>query len=143
MRFQSFEDAHMQLGLPGSPLYNLIVSKSGEILSLKITDDLNSYNKILNNGNVIWYVGVGIKSATGSPIGNQNEESQLPFFSSKTYGSVFPILRERRGMVEVMGNYRIVDIVKKISFSGFAYYHIKMYKAYDKPLLLEYKEIEL
>jgi hypothetical protein len=141
MRFQSFEDAHMSLGLAGSPRYSINVSSSGEILSLKLIDSFNSYNKILNNGNVVWYIGFGMKNVQGSPIGNQNEEAQLPFFSSKMYGSFFPILRERRGMVEIMGNYRIVDIVKKISFSGFAYYHIKMHKAHDKPLLLEYREI--
>ena len=133
----------MQLSLPGSPRYSVNVSKSGEISSVKIIDSFNSYNKILNNGNVVWYIGFGIKTPTGSPIGNQLEESQLAFFSTKENRSFFPILRERRGMVEIMGNYRIVDIVKKTSFSGFAYYHIKMFKAHDKPLLLEYREIEL
>ena len=131
----------MSLGLTGSPRYSVNVSKSGEISSVKIIDSFNTYNKILNNGNVVGYIGMGMKTATGSPIGNQLEESQLAFFSTKENRTVFPILRERRGMVEIMGNYRVVDIVKKTSFSGFAYYHIKMFKAHDKPLLLEYREI--
>jgi hypothetical protein len=32
-----------------------------------------------------------------------------------------------------MGNYRVKDLVKKISYAGFTYFHIKLQKAHDKP----------
>lgn len=137
MSFESFEDAHMKLGLEGSPRYN-VISSTG-IISLKITDGLNSYNKILNGGNVVWFAGIGSKSAEGIPIRNQLEENQSPFFVSQKYGDAFPILREKGGSVDVMGNYRVIDIVKKLTSSGFIYYHIKMYRAYDKPFFTRAK----
>lgn len=137
MSFESFEDAHMKLGLEGSPRYN-VISSTG-IISLKITDGLNSYNKVLNGGNIVWFTGIGPKSAEGIPIRNQLEEKQAPFFVSQKYGTVFPILREKGGSVDVLGNYRIIDIIKKVTSSGFIYYHIKMYRAYDKPFFTRAK----
>ena len=137
MTFESFEDAHMKLGLEGSPRYNVISSKG--IISLKIIDGLNTYNKILNGGNIVWFAGIGSKSAEGSPVRNQLEENQSPFFVTKKYGDIFPILREKDGVVDVLGNYRIIDIIKKLTTSGFIYYHIKMYRAHDKPFFTRAK----
>lgn len=138
--FESFEDAHMKLGLEGSPKANIIYNKSG-ILSLKI-DESSTYNEVLNGGNIVWYMGFGNKS-NGRPIGNQIEKNQQPFFNSRKFGLVFPILRERFGAVYVMGNYCINDIVKKVNPSGFSYYHIKLYKAHDKPFIPRYLKVEL
>lgn len=135
--FESFEDAHMKLGLEGSPRYNVIGSDERGIISLKITDSPYTYNRILNSGNIVWFVGVGVKSADGVPIGNQVEDKQVPFLKRKKDGGVFPILRDNGRGVYVMGNYRVIDLVKKVTGSGFIYYHIKMYKAYDIPYRLK------
>jgi len=127
----------MKLGLEGSPRYNVIGSDERGIISLKITDSPYTYNRILNSGNIVWFVGVGVKSADGVPIGNQVEDKQVPFLKRKKDGGVFPILRDNGRGVYVMGNYRVIDLVKKVTGSGFIYYHIKMYKAYDIPYRLK------
>jgi hypothetical protein len=135
--FRSFEEAHDYLGIPGNPKDDVIISDYNDIFSVKIIDNPYSYNRILQHQNIIWLVGIGPRRVYGVPSGNHMLINQEPFYTSMKYDTVFPVLRKvGYNYVYLMGNYRVLDIVKKISFYGFTYFHIKLQKASDNNLAI-------
>lgn len=137
MSFKTFQEAHAYLGIPGDPKDDVVINSYNDIMSLKIVDNPYSYNRILQHQNVIWLVGIGSRRICGVPAGNHILKRQEPFYTSMQYNNVFPVLRQSGAdYVYLMGNYRVMEIVKKISYAGFTYFHIKLQKAHGKPLTI-------
>lgn len=131
LSFKTFEEAHAHLGIPGDAKDDVVINSYNDIMSLKIVDNPYSYNRILQHQNVIWLVGIGPRRICGVPSGNHFLKRQEPFYTSMQYNSAFPVLRQTGdNYVYVMGNYRVKDLVKKISYAGFTYFHIKLQKAH-------------
>ena len=137
LSFRTFQEAHAYLGIPGDTKDDVIITAYNNISSLKIIDDPYSYNRILQHENVIWLVGIGPRKICGIPSGNHNFKKQEPFYTTMQYNNVFPVLRQTGyNYVYLMGNYRVMEIVKKMSYFGFTFFHIKLQKAHDKPLAI-------
>jgi hypothetical protein len=113
--YKSYEEARLDLNIPDNDIY------------LKITNHPKSLNKILYNGNVLYYVGEGSKSYPGFPSGNQMYGRQMPLFNklSKDY-YVHAFNQIDKDSVVYLGAYSFIHIRKKPSFEGFTYFEIKM-----------------
>jgi len=140
MAYDSYQDAHEQLGFSGSYQEEIIGSDLTGISSVKVTDHRDSYIQLRNGNRTIYYVGIGRTKSPGHPASNQNQRKQEPFRRSWALQNSFPVLHKRYdGTVEFLGNYRVVDIRKRLAYEGFAYFEIELrqvienlYLAYTK-----------
>ena len=125
MVYTSFEEAYKVLNIPFNP--DVIIDGDGLtfISSLKLIDDSDSYNTILQGGRIIKFVGYGRLLNAGHPASNQQWLSQEPFRKSWENADIIPIFRKNiSGKVTFLGNYQIKDIIKKMGFEGFSFFHV-------------------
>jgi hypothetical protein len=112
MIFKSYKEAHDKLKIPGSYQRGTHGTIETGITSLKITAHPDSYDKILDNGNTIYYVGKGNKTTPAHPVRNQNTTQQDVFRTSIKTGNIFPVLYKENNTVKLLGKYKIVDLKK-------------------------------
>lgn len=124
--FTSYEEAHEILGLSGSP-ESLIVSDIDGVESIKITDDIDSYNTISANSAIIQYVGYGPLKGPGHPKSNQQYYRQEPFsIAWKNQRKIAVLRRFTDWSVCFMGYYQVRNIRKRMGNEGFAYFLIEL-----------------
>ncbi len=123
--YLSFAAAHDALNIPGCPDTKINYCANNFITSLKIYSDNYSYDKIIRNGLLIHYVGIGLTKGPGHPSANQLWLRQEPFRHSWQSCIIIPVmLMHYDGSVEYMGKYQIKNIIKRIGFEGFTYFHV-------------------
>jgi len=94
---------------------------------LVINEDIRSYHKILYEGKIIEYVGVGPMRSHGHPYGNQQFARQKSYFT--TYGKSIriPVFYTKiDGTITLLGKYIVDGWSKKLSDEGFAYFCFKL-----------------
>jgi hypothetical protein len=111
MFFKTFESALYCLNFPNNTRYIYIVQCKG------------SYEYFERNDSVLVCIGQGPKSSPGHPSGNQYDSNQLLLGGSLQH--LYPVFRIFSDSVEYVGNYRLLNWRKTISFEGFAYYEYK------------------
>ena len=79
MHYNSFEHAHKTLNIKGDPERIINCDSAKGVTSLKLIEHNRSYNKILQKGRVIKFIGKGLLINPGHPISNQQWSSQEPF----------------------------------------------------------------
>jgi hypothetical protein len=129
MLFTSYKEAHEALEIPGSYQRGTQGSKDEGIISLKMTNNPNSLDKISDDLSTVFYVGIGKKSSQGEPSEDQTLEDQEPFFTSKAKQNPIPILiKLESGTVYYAGTFRVKAIRKQVSPKGFQYYEIVLFQ---------------
>jgi len=129
MLFTSYKEAHDALQIPGSYQRGTQGSKDEGIISLKMTNNPNSLDKISDDLSTVFYVGIGKKSSQGEPSEDQTLEDQEPFFTSKAKQNPIPILiKLESGKVYYAGTFRVKTIRKQVSPKGFQYYEIVLFQ---------------
>jgi len=139
--YESYAEAHKELGIPGDPKYDINVSgEGGLVTSLKITDAPEMYHEIKHGGRFIYYVGFGRMRSPGHPASTQQYYRQNAFLNSIQAVNIIPVLHAvgRNKRVHLLGNYVAKDIYKRVSNEGFAYFLVRLQKipvsAADLPL---------
>jgi len=139
--YESYAEAHKELGIPGDPKYDINVSgENGLITSLKITDAPEMYHEIKHGGRFIYYDGFGRMRSPGHPASTQQYYRQNAFLNSIQAVNIIPVLHAvgRNKRVHLLGNYVAKDIYKRVSNEGFAYFLVRLQKipvsAEDSPL---------
>ena len=95
------------------------------IVSLKLIDGHESYDEVLQGGRIVKLVGYGRMLKPGHPSSNQQWLTQEPFRISWENSLIIPIFRKKLvGGVTFLGNYQIKDIIKKMGFEGFSFFHV-------------------
>ncbi len=123
MVYTSFEQAYKVLNIRFNP--DVIIDGGGFISSLKLIDGRHSYNNILQGGRIIKFVGNGRLLNAGHPASNQQWLSQEPFRKSWENSDIIPIFRKNiSGKVTFLGSYQIKDIIKKMGYEGFSFFHV-------------------
>jgi len=134
MQYKSFEVAYKAFNFSIINPNNTIDGNNYGIASLKLIFKENSYNEILQDGRIIKYVGQGLQLRPGHPAANQQWQNQEPFRISMKNTIVFPVLfKSKAGFITLMGKYKIIDIIKKMSFEGFTYFHIILQRVSKRP----------
>jgi hypothetical protein len=135
MLYSSFKHAHKSLNLGGNPELYINGDAVAGITSLHLIDNVVSYNEVSNMGRVVKFVGFGLQPVPGHPGSNQQWARQEPFCVSWKQELYIPILMKYKcGNVKFMGNYKIRDVVKKMGFEGFTYFHIILHRKDLSPL---------
>ena len=130
--FQSYKEAHEALRIPGSFQRGTIGSAETGILSLKLTENPKSLDRVSMDFERIYYVGIGKKSSQGEPAEDQTLDKQQPFFKSLRTQTPFPVLiKLKPGIVLYTGNYTVSSIHKKQSQRGFTYYQVHLQRAHN------------
>jgi hypothetical protein len=128
MIFRSYKDAHKKLGIPGSYQRGTHGTVESGVTSLKITLHSESYDKILDNGNTIYYVGKGNKPTPAHPIKTQDSSQQNVFRKSIETQNKFPVLyKYEPHSVKLLGYYR-VDKLKKSRKGDVIFYYAVLKK---------------
>lgn len=113
MIFRSYKEAHERLGIPGSYQRGTHGTAVTGVTSLKITVHPDSYDKILDDGETIYYVGKGNKPTPAHPIKTQGSEQQDVFRKSIETQKKFPVLYKYEPQkVKLLGYYRVEDLKK-------------------------------
>ena len=113
MIFSSYKDAHEKLGIPGSYQRGTHGTAETGVTSLKITVHPDSYDKILDDGKTIYYVGKGNKPTPAHPTKTQNSDQQDVFRKSIETEKKFPVLYKfATHKVKLLGNYRVEGLKK-------------------------------
>jgi hypothetical protein len=123
MIFRSYKEAHEHLGIPGSYQRGTHGTAETGVTSLKITVHPDSYDKILDDGKTIYYVGKGNKPTPAHPIKTQDSAQQDLFRTSIETQKKFPVLyKYEPNKVKLLGYYRIEDL-KKSRRKGVSFYY--------------------
>lgn len=123
MIYKSYKEAHEKLGIPGSYQRGTHGTAQSGVTSLKITAHKNSYDRILDDGKTIYYVGKGNKPTPAHPTADQSSEQQDVFRTSMTLNNKFPVLyKSEPNKVELLGYYRVEDL-KKAKRQGVSFYY--------------------
>jgi hypothetical protein len=123
MIFKSYKEAHEKLDIPGSYQRGTHGTAETGVTSLKITAHPDSYDRILDNGKTIYYVGKGNKPTPAHPTKNQDSSQQDIFRTSIKTRKPFPVLyKEQPKSVYLLGYYRVEDL-KKTRRDGVAFYY--------------------
>ncbi len=126
MIYRTYKEAHEKLKIPGSYQRGTIGTAETGIQSLKITDHPDSYDRILENGRRILYVGRGNKDTPAHPFKNQLAEQQAPFKTSILTQNTFPVLHKiKQGQVELLGYYRVTAL-KRVTRKGIQMYYAEL-----------------
>ena len=113
MIFRSYKEAHEHLGIPGSYQRGTHGTPETGVTSLKITDHPDSYDKILDDGATIYYVGKGNKPTPAHPTKTQDPEKQEVFRTSIETKKKFPVLYKYEShKVKLLGYYRVINLKK-------------------------------
>lgn len=122
--FETVKAAFAFLGLKDDPEKSINSDVNG-ITSLVI--QLDDYNEIQNNGIAFYIMGLGTRTHSGSPQGNQNWTKQVPFYKSQQTKNPIPLLLiEKDGAITSQGVFIVHSIFKRVGPQGFAYFHIKL-----------------
>ncbi len=123
MIFRSYKEAHEQLGIPGSYQRGTHGTAETGVTSLKITVHPDSYDKILDDGKTIYYVGKGNKPTPAHPVKTQQSSEQDVFRTSIETQKKFPVLyKYEPHKVKLLGYYRVVNL-KKAQRQGVSFYY--------------------
>lgn len=113
MIFRSYKEAHEKLGITGSYQRGTHGTAETGVTSLKITEHPDSYDKILDDGNTIYYVGKGNKPTPAHPTKSQSSEQQDVFRTSIETQKKFPVLYKYESQkVKLLGYYRVENLKK-------------------------------
>ena len=113
MIFRSYKEAHDKLGIPGSYQRGTHGTAETGVTSLKITVHPESYDKILDDGKTIYYVGKGNKPTQAHPIKTQHSADKDVFRTSIETERKFPVLyKYEPHKVKLLGYYRVVNLKK-------------------------------
>lgn len=111
MIFRSYKEAHEKLGIPGSYQRGTHGTAETGVTSLKITVHPDSYDKILDNGKTIYYVGKGNKATPAHPTKTQDSEQQEVFRKSIETQRKFPVLYKYESQkVKLLGYYCVINL---------------------------------
>ena len=111
MIYKTYKEAHDNLGIPGSYQRGTHGTAETGVTSLKITAHPDSYDKILDDGQTIYYVGKGNKPTPAHPIKTQPAEEQDVFRKSIETHKKFPVLyKAKPNHVELLGYYTVKDL---------------------------------
>jgi hypothetical protein len=123
MIFRSYKEAHEHLGIPGSYQRGTHGTAETGVTSLKITVHPDSYDKILDDGKMIYYVGKGNKPTPAHPTKTQDSAQQDLFRTSIETQKKFPVLyKYEPHKVKLLGYYRVVNL-KKAQRKGVTFYY--------------------
>jgi hypothetical protein len=123
MIFRSYKEAHDKLGIPGSYQRGTHGTAETGVTSLKITVHPDSYDKILDDGKTIYYVGRGNKPTPAHPTKTQDSAQQDVFRKSIETQRKFPVLyKYEPHKVKLLGYYR-VDNLKKSKRENVTFYY--------------------
>jgi hypothetical protein len=129
MIFRSYKEAHEALNIPGSYQRGTHGTAETGVTSLKITAHPESYDKILYNGAIIYYVGKGNKPTPAHPTQTQDSKSQDVFRKSIETRRTFPVLhKEAPHTVKLLGNYRVEEL-KRAKRQGVQFYYAVLKRA--------------
>ena len=124
--YKTYKEAHEKLGIPGSYQRGTIGTAETGVQSLKITADPNSYDKILENGKRILYVGRGNKPTPAHPVRDQDSSDQDLFRTSIRTKTPFPVLyKPAPHHVELLGYYKVI-VVKQAQRKGVKFYYAEL-----------------
>ena len=113
MIYKTYKEAHESLGIPGSYQRGTHGTAETGVTSLKITVHPDSYDKIIDNGETIYYVGKGNKPTPAHPIKTQSAEEQYVFRKSIETQKKFPVLYKfELNKVKLLGYYRVTNLKK-------------------------------
>jgi hypothetical protein len=113
MIFKSYKEAQEKLGIEGSYQKGTHGTEVTGVTSLKITVHPDSYDKILDDGNTILYVGKGNKPTPAHPIKSQLSDQQDVFRRSIETQKKFPVLYKFAPQkVKLLGYYRVINLKK-------------------------------
>jgi hypothetical protein len=125
MIFRSYKEAHEKLGIPGSYQRGTQGTAETGVTSLKITVHPDSYDKILDEGKTIYYVGKGNKPTPAHPTKTQISEEQDVFRTSIETEKKFPVLYKYEPQkVKLLGYYRVVNLKKSRKGNVSFYYAV-------------------
>jgi hypothetical protein len=125
MIYKTYKEAHNHLGIPGSYQRGTHGTVETGVTSLKITVHPDSYDKIIENGQTIYYVGKGNKPTPAHPIKTQSSEEQDVFRKSIETQKKFPVLyKAKPNHVELLGYYTVKDLKKSKRDAVTFYYAI-------------------
>lgn len=128
MIFRSYKEAHERLGIPGSYQRGTHGTAESGVTSLKITVHPDSYDKILEDGKTIYYVGKGNKPTPAHPTKTQGSEQQDVFRKSIETQKKFPVLyKYEPHKVKLLGYYRVEDL-KKSRLGNVTFYYAVLKK---------------
>lgn len=103
--------------------------KYSDVYCVTITEHPKSLERFERQGQVLYFIGKGRCSTPGYPTGNQVFIRMLPFFKVFSEQGLIPVFRKDiKGVVHYMGLYQYKSHIKKMSFAGFMYIEIKMYR---------------
>jgi hypothetical protein len=123
MIFKSYKEAHEHLGIPGSYQRGTHGTAETGVTSLKITAHPDSYDRILDDGNKIYYVGKGNKPTPAHPVKTQDSSEQDVFRTSIDTQRKFPVLYKYEPQkVKLLGYYR-VEGLKKSKRGAVSFYY--------------------
>jgi len=123
MIYKSYKEAHEKLGIQGSYQRGTHGTAQSGVTSLKITAHPDSYDRILDDGKTIYYVGKGNKPTPAHPTADQSSKEQDVFRTSIALKNRFPVLyKSEPGKVELLGYYCVVNL-KKATRKGVAFYY--------------------
>ncbi len=124
--YKTYKEAHEKLGIPGSYQRGTIGTNETGVQSLKITADPNSYDKILENGKRILYVGRGNKPTPAHPVRDQDSSDQGIFRQSIKTKTPFPVLyKSAIQKVELLGYYRVIAL-KQAQRNNVKFYYAEL-----------------
>lgn len=113
--YKNYKVAHAELKIPGSYMCGAQGNARDGIKSLKLTKHEGSLDRILDNGEIIHYVGKGVKPTPAHPVADQVPEDQELFRTSIARQNTFPVLRKGGpdGQVRLLGYYVCVELVER------------------------------
>ncbi len=124
--YKTYKEAHEKLDIPGSYQRGTIGTAETGVQSLKITNHPDSYDRILENGKRILYVGKGNKISPAHPIKNQALSDQELFITSIRIKNNFPVLyKAAPNNVKLLGYYTVSGI-KKSTKKGINFYYAEL-----------------
>ena len=125
MIFRTYKEAHEKLGIPGSYQRGTHGTAKTGVTSLKISAHPDSYDRILDDGQTIYYVGKGNKPTPAHPIKTQESEQQDLFRTSIETKKKFPVLHKYEpNKVKLLGYYTVIDVRKSRRGNVTFYYAI-------------------
>ena len=127
--FNSYREAHEALKIKGSYQRGTIGNPDEGITSLKLTENSKSLDRITDDFEIIYYVGIGKKSSQGEPAVNQRWEDQEPFYTSLRTQKPFSVLiKLKAGEVLYPGDYVVKSVRSRKSPTNISYYRIELHK---------------
>jgi hypothetical protein len=125
MIYRTYQEAHEKLGIPGSYQRGTHGTAKTGVTSLKISAHPDSYDRILDDGQTIYYVGKGNKPTPAHPIKSQESEQQDLFRTSIKTKKKFPVLyKYEPNKVKLLGYYTVIDVKKSKRGNVTFYYAI-------------------